>query len=204
MSTTPPPFILSPQDAAWGRWVNDRIATLERQGEQRDTEITATSKGMQASLGGMQETILSAGLTMASATTVSPTSANSASWVTKATTMLTVPSGRSRAIASLSGAVALLDTASAGGVAAPPSARFVIAGLYAPLIDGRGVPATKDSGASAVNNVITLSAALEIGNLTPGTKIVADLQVYTAHATAYATASPSNFATIALQATFLS
>lgn len=198
---TAPPFVLSPEDAPWARSVNTRLSDLEREMERTKVEASAMGKGLEASLAGIQRTILAMGIGAASSAVASPVSATAATFTTIVSTVLEVPRGRTRGIFSLSGSLALLDTVT-GGTAVAPQARFLIQGSPRPLSGTVGIPAAKDSGASRVNNVITMADAVELV-VSEGTLITAELQVAVYHATAFATPSPSNFATVAMQATFL-
>lgn len=137
-------------------------------------------------------------ITRASAGTVSPTLANAAAWVAKAGVAITVPAGKTSATVTMVGSVALLDTTT-GGVAAPFDTRFTIFGV--PYPRANGVPATKDPGASRVNNVVTVAGSATI-SVTPGSTLQVNIEVYSAHTTAFATASISNFATLSATATF--
>jgi len=135
----------------------------------------------------------------AASSTVNAINANSSSFVTKASTSVVVPANKTTAVVSVSGGLALLDTVS-GGVAAPPIGRMLVNGALLPNITS-GIPATKDSGAANVNNVLFIAGASTI-TVTPGSSITAEIQVQVFHLTAYAANSASNYATVALQITF--
>ena len=200
MPRQPDPVIGDPISAPWRKYAHREIDAIKRSLARLETDADAGDKGLQGTINGLVRTIQQLPIPLASSSTVQPTSANSQSFVTKATASLVVPEGKTRAVVGLYGTVVLLDTVS-GGVAAPPYTRFLISGQALPL-DG-GVPAAKESGASQVNNVCTIAASTELALLTPGATLSAALQVSVFHSTAYATASAGNFATISMQATFL-
>lgn len=205
----------------WAYHVQDRIVGLEHDISRVSGDTAGAGRASKAQLSNIasqirdirevQETILSQQaeivavqnalpVMQANSDTNSPISADSTSFVTKASTSITIPEGKTRGTLSMLGTVSLLDTVS-GGITPAPYARFWIDGYGAYPISG-GVPGSKDPGASAVNNVVSLSFARQFNSLTPGGTLTVNLQVAVFHATAYATASASNFATLSVNGTF--
>ena len=192
------PLDLPPRSIPWARDLTTRVGDLEGKLARLDTDLRTSNKGLAAALSALSDQVRALPTSASSATTVSPINAISSSWTTKATVTIPVSAGKNTASLSIIGSIALLDTVT-GGIAAPPSARFLVNGVAYPLTNG--VPAAKDSGASHVNNVVTLGAAvaLSVGDLD---EIEIDLQVSVFHSSAYATNSSSNFATLSAQAIF--
>lgn len=197
--------ILTPQDAAWGRQVNLRQLELEQGHDRSLKEQAATNKSTAAALDTLTRQLNqiiavqnAVPVPAASTITVSPISASSTSFTQVATTTISVPPGKTFANLALLGSVALLDTVT-GGVAAPPDARFSISGT--PYPRANGIPGTKDAGASTVNNVVVVGASAAV-DVTGLMSVTVDLEVRVFHATAYATSSPSNFASLSVQGMF--
>lgn len=192
------PLDLPPRSIPWARDLTARVGNLEGALARLDTDLRASNKGLAAALSALGDQIRALPILASSATTASPINAISSSWTTKATVTIPTSPGKNTASLSIIGSIALLDTVT-GGIAAPPSARFLVNGVPYPLTNG--VPAAKDSGVSQVNNVVTLGAAvaLSVGDVS---EIIVDLQVSVFHSSAYATNSSSNFATLSAQAIF--
>jgi hypothetical protein len=183
----------------------DRLASVEGAVGRLGIDLKASNKGLAAALAAVGKQVAAlAGVVAAlpimasAANTASPVNANTSSWATKASVTIPVPTSKTTASLSTIGSVALLDTVT-GGIAAPPSARFLIEGTVYPITNG--VPASKDPGASSVNNVVPLGPAAT-PNVPGQSSIPVALQVSVPHATAYATNSSSNFATLSAQAIF--
>lgn len=190
--------VLTPRDLPWARQTMERLASVESAVDRLATDLLASNKGLASALAALGKQINALPIPASDANTQTPISATSASWTTKAAVTLAVPGGKTMANISAVGSIALLDTVT-GGVAAPPSARFLIGGASYPLANG--VPATKDAGASQVNNVVTLGAATQL-SVSGGGTVTVELQVSVPHSTAYATNSFANFATLSVQALF--
>lgn len=197
--------VLTPQDAEWGRQVNARQRDSEAFQDRFGKEQAANNKATAAALASLTQQLQQISavqkatpIPAATGSTVTPISATSTSFTTVASAILSVPADRTTANFMLVGSVALLDTVT-GGIAAPPSARFLIGSNAYPR--SSGVPATKDSGASMVNNVSTVGAGGTL-DVTGLESITIQLQVAVFHGTAYATASASNFATFGAQISF--
>jgi len=190
----------------WGRALEtDVVGTkkaLEIVGQNIGAQNRATAASLQElsrQIVSLYETIDSIPVTVADSDTVSPISSTTLAWVTKATVNLTVPENKTSCVLFAGASLALLDTVT-GGIAAPPYARILVESTTALPIPN-GVPATKDAGASNVNNVVSFSGTHSL-SVTPGDTVTVELQVQVYHASAYGTASSSNFATLAVQATF--
>lgn len=194
----PQPTDLPPGSQAFARETIRRIEELQRNRESDSSDQNATNKGLAASMVQLSKQLNAMPVTVTFGATASPTSANSSAWVTKASATIVVPAGKSTCSIIATGNLMLLDTVS-GGVAAPPNARFLINGIALPL--GGGIPATKDSGASQVNNVVSLSATTTL-NVTNLSSFTVEMQASVFHATAYASPSGGNAATFGGTAIF--
>lgn len=190
---------VSPESLPWAKEITQAIRDLQRQADRATQDTINNNKQLNGSINVLTQTINAMPVSVADVDTVSPTSANTATWTTKATATVKAPEGKRNLTLSISGTLVLLDTVS-GGFAAPPSARFLINGTTILPIT-QGVPAAKDSGASMVNNVVSLGSALNT-SVVPGQVITVALQVSVVHSTAYATPSVGNLATVAVQGTF--
>ena len=183
----------------WGRALETDVVGTKKALEIVGQNIGAQNRATAASLQELSRQIVSIPVTLADSDTVSPISSTTLAWVTKATVNLTVPENKTSCVLFAGASLALLDTVT-GGVAAPPYARILVESTTA-LPISNGVPATKDAGASNVNNVVSFSGTHSL-SVTPGDTVTVELQVQVYHASAYGTASSSNFATLAVQATF--
>jgi len=183
----------------WGRALETDVVGAKKALEIVGQNIGAQNRAIAASLQELSRQIVSLPVTLADSNTVSPISSTTLAWVTKATVNLTVPKNKTSCVLFAGASLALLDTVT-GGIAAPPYARILVESTTA-LPISNGVPATKDAGASNVNNVVSFSGTHSL-SVTPGDTVTVELQVRVYHASAYGTASSSNFATLAVQATF--
>jgi phage tail sheath gpL-like len=183
----------------WGRALETDVVGTKKALEIVGQNIGAQNRATAASLQELSRQIVSLPVTLADSDTVSPISSTTLAWVTKATVNLTVPENKTSCVLFAGASLALLDTVT-GGIAAPPYARILVESTTA-LPISNGVPATKDAGASNVNNVVSFSGTHSL-SVTPGDTVTVELQVQVYHASAYGTASSSNFATLAVQATF--
>lgn len=191
----------------WGRALEGEVKGAQTAITGLDQDLRGLNRYTAASLKGIanqlqkiSETIEALPVTTADSEVVTAISSSTLGFVTMATGTLTVPENKTQAVLFMSGTIALLDTVT-GGIAAPPYARFLVQSSET-LPTASGVPATKDAGASSVNNVVSLSATSTLTGLTPGASVTVELQVEVFHASAYATGSPSNFASLAVQGTF--
>lgn len=114
--------------------------------------------------------------------------AASAAWVTYASTSLFVPAGKSTAKLLAIGSGAILDTLT-GGITSS-DCRVVIQGGAS-----GSFPASKDSGAMVVNNVLKAEAVATLSGLAPGDELVFEFQIKALNGTAFP-AQAQNFAQI--------
>lgn len=118
----------------------------------------------------------------------------SAGWVTYARVSIQVPRDKTRATLISLGSGTALDRTTGGTTSV--SGRIVIAGE-----SGVAIPAAKDAGSSAVNNIVTAMHTRTIVGVSG--VITAELQLNPLNAAAF-TAAGSNLAQISLLATFSS
>lgn len=107
---------------------------------------------------------------------------------------LLVPPGKTKLVLTAIGNVSVLDMTS-GGVAVA-YAQIAVGSRSSPLVS-----ASKDSGASRVNNVIAPGFGIELRDLTPNTPLEVTLTVTASNPSAF-TSQSSNFATLTLTALF--
>lgn len=121
-------------------------------------------------------------------------STTSTSLTTKATATVTVPAGKTRCQLIAVGGASIADTTT-GGVATS-SARIVINGT-----NGSTFAASKDAGASVVNNILTPSFSRSMTGLTPGAALNVTIQLAVSNAGAFP-AVASNMASVNIIAIF--
>ena len=114
----------------------------------------------------------------------------SGEWKTVAQVVLDPPEDKNRVVVQATGQGAVLDTLSGGLTTA--ECRIVINSVLSAVI-----PASKDAGASAVNNVLTVSSVLEVTPL-PGT-VTVQFQMSPLNPAAF-TSEPSNIANLSVYA----
>lgn len=195
-----PEPVLTPQDAAWGRWVSNSIESLEKLVASSGSAQTATNKGLAASLDAQARQIASISALQAAmpiqATSIdrtSPISATSSSFVDKASVSIDIPEGKTTASVLAIGAARITDTVTGGLTSS--DCRVVIAGDA-----GGSFPAAKDAAVSQVINVLNATHARTFP-VTPGEAFTVTMQVSALNASAFPS-SPANFAQIAVVASF--
>lgn len=111
---------------------------------------------------------------------------------------VTVPAGKTRVVFTAVGNVAVLDTTS-GGLAS--ASAFIEVNGSGFVWSSPVMPAAKDAGAAAVNNIITPVLGFEQGDLTPGGSFLVNMNINATNPLAYPV-NASNFGTVAMVATF--
>lgn len=200
MPKNPEP-ILTPQDAVWGRWVNEQIENLQRASERANREQDATNKGLAASLSALGDQIVdlraiidAIPLQVASDARATGFSLSD-SLTNKVADTITVPDDKTFVNVLCVGVGAALDTTTGGLTTA--YGRIVIGGSAGGLS-----PAAKDHGATFVNNVVNATYARSFA-VTPGSTFSVSMQMYGLNGAAFP-AQAANSAQIATIATFTS
>lgn len=193
--TVRPRSELPPPSQPWGRSVDERISSLERSVTLSNVNLANTILQLNSSVQLLSEQVSNLplpvgyfaeqyGFGLAGPIRVQQT--------------IIVPAGKTRVVFTAVGNVAAVDMTS-GGVAV--ASAYIEANGPGFIWSSPQVPASKDSGASAVNNIISPVLGFEQGSLTPGSNFLVSMTITASNPSAFPP-NAFNFGTVALTAIF--
>lgn len=192
------PANLSRESTPWGREIEQAIEEHDRELYRRGQGEENANKGQNSSMKRLAATV--AALPVPTAYYQRADGFSLAGPLYLQQTGIPIPPGKTKVALTAIGNVAALDTTSAGVAVARASIE----------VNGNGfvwtsptMPASKDAGASAVNNIITPALGFQQEGLVPGETFLVSLNVTATNGAAFPTTA-SNFATLAITAIFFS
>ena len=185
---------LGPQNGRWRQWVERSITGLQsgRGSSKNDTanSFKATNSSLQLLTKQIEALPIPRGFY------VSTSNFGLSAGVKTLQQSISVPTGKTKVVLTAIGNVQVLDRTSGGVTVA-------YANLTAPSFSWSSpqVYASKDAGASAVNNIITPALGFQQTGLTPGSSFTLYMNIDALNRSAFPVES-SNFATITISAIF--
>lgn len=177
---------------AWGKDMTNWRRETQRQLDRNETQNTLSQ--LNASVQLLSRQVAALPVPQVQSSTVTNWGVNGASgFLTKSSVTFIMPPGKTNVQLQATGGVGMLDTTS-GGLAVA-SSRITINGISSAVFQ-----ASKDAGASVVNNIISPSFGGALV-LAPGTLITVNLDVSATNPTAYPT-STTNYAALTVLAIF--
>lgn len=178
----------------WARNVEDRVIAAEEAIKTQGQNADGDNRSMASQVQQLTDLVNSMPLVRSSASRATGFGIT-ASYATYASVSIVVPAGKTSMSIMAIGSGAALD-ATTGGVTTAYGRCFVGSDF------GGEFPASKDAGASQVNNVITATQSGSYA-VSPGSTISIGFQMYGLNGSAFP-ARPSNFAQVSVVATFSS
>jgi hypothetical protein len=190
-----PPMNLPLESAPWGRDKDLRIESLEREMARRASGEENSNKTQNATLQSLAAQIIALPVPAGYAAKRTGFSLAAAVYVDQ---VIPIPANKTRVVLTAIGNAQALDMTSGGAAVAYASIDVVGSGFVwsTPVIS-----ASKDAGASVVNNILTPALGFEQGGLVPGQTFTVTLSLSASNPAAY-TAQAQNFGTLTIAAIF--
>jgi len=179
----------------WVREVESRIQNLERDSERNNNAGDNANKGQNSTMAQLSEQIRALPIPVGQYQIETGFGLSTTVFVQ---TTIYVPPGKTKMTLTAIGNVAALDMTSGG--AAVAQATIEVNGSDF-LWSSPVIPASKDAGASVVNNIITPALGFQQGGLVPGNSFFVALSIFATNGTAFP-ANSQNYGTLTVNCIF--